>query len=67
MNGQEGELHPERRSQRWGEDRPALLTSAPLPVFRTNLDAVNVAPCGSEITVIRTHGASNGGTTTERS
>ena len=29
----------------------------------TNLLAVNVAPWGSVITVIRTHGASNGGTT----
>src|SRR5439155_18715724 len=30
----------------------------------TNLLAVNVAHCGTVLTVIRTHGASNGGTTT---
>src|SRR6202521_4346210 len=30
----------------------------------TNLLAVNVAPCGSVMTVILTHGASNGATTT---
>jgi hypothetical protein len=30
----------------------------------TNLLAMNVAPCGSPMTVIRTHGASNGGTIT---
>ena len=36
----------------------------PYPAGGTNLFAVKTAPCGSVSTVVRTHGASIGGTTT---